>query len=126
MGLSMPPQKPDRLFAIGMMTLISGIINILWGMGLLLMIAVFGIGTFFVGCLCLPLAIYPLALGIVEVLYALKLMRNPISPTVKPAYYIAVMEIIDTLFGNIIALVVGVVSLLLYNDVAIRRFFGET
>jgi hypothetical protein len=36
------------------------------------------------------------------------------------------MQLIDALFGNVIALIVGVTALILYNDPAIRRFFGET
>ena len=126
MNLSVTPQKPDRLIAIGVMTLVSGILNIFWSMVLFLTITVLGIGTFLIGCLCLPLGIYPLVLGILEILYAVKLLRNPISPTLKPAYYLSIMEIVDTLFGNIIALIVGVATLILYNDVTIRRYFGET
>jgi hypothetical protein len=123
--MDLPFQKPDRLTAIGVMTLISGILNIFWSMGWFLGLAVLGIGTFLVGCLCLPLGLYPLALGVSEILYAMKLLRNPPPPSLRPAYFLAVMEIIDTLFGNVLALVVGVATLILYNDISVRRFFGE-
>ncbi|MGB7537500.1 MAG: hypothetical protein WBM17_03070 [Anaerolineales bacterium] len=126
MDLAVPTQKPDRLTAVAAMTLISGILNLFWSIGIFLAIAVFGVGTFLIGCICLPLGLYPLALGILEIVYAAKLLRNPVSPDLKPAYHIAVMEIIDTLFGNVMALIVGVAALIFYNDVAIRRFFGET
>ncbi len=126
MDQAVPEQKPDRLTAIAVTTLISGILNLFWSLGIFLAIAVFGVGTFLVGCVCLPLGFYPLALGILEIVYAVKLLRNPISPELKPAYHIAVMEIIDTLFGNLFALIVGVAALILYNDVAVRRYFGET
>jgi hypothetical protein len=126
MDLPVPSQKPSRITAIAVMTLVSGIINILWSAGLFLAIAAFGISTLLIGCICLPFGIFPLALGIVEILYAAKLLRNPISPTLKPAYYIAVMEIIDTLFGNVLALIVGVAALIFYNDPAVRSYFGDT
>ena len=119
-------QKPDRLTAIAVMTLISGIVNLFWSIGIFLLVAAIGAGTLLIGCVCLPLGIYPLALGMLEIVYAAKLLRNPIPPGLKPAYHIAVMEIIDMLFGNAIALIAGVAALILYNDVAVRRYFGET
>jgi hypothetical protein len=125
MDLAVPPQKPDRLTAIAVMTLVSGILNLFWSFGIFLAIAAFGVSTFLIGCICLPLGFYPLVLGILEIIYAVKLLRNPVSPELKPAYLIAVLEIIDTLFGNVIALITGVVALILYNDVAVRRYFGE-
>ncbi|MBN2085648.1 MAG: hypothetical protein JW748_10545 [Anaerolineales bacterium] len=126
MALAVPSQKPDRLIAVAVMTLVSGILNLFWSVGIFIAIAVFGVGTFLIGCICLPLGIYPLALGILEIVYAAKLLGNPASPNLKPAYHIAIMEIIDTLFGNLPALIVGVAALILYNDVAVRRYFGET
>ena len=126
MNLPNPSRKPDLATAIAVMTLVSGILNIFWSIGLFLASVAFGLSTFFIGCICLPLAVYPLGLGIIEILYASRLMRNPISPTLKPAYYIAVLEIIDTLLGNVLALVVGVLALIFYNDPAVRRYFGET
>jgi hypothetical protein len=119
-------QKPDRLTTLAVMTLVSGILNLAWSALIFIGAAVFGIGTFLIGCICLPLGVYPLLLGILEILYAAKLLRNPVPSELKPAYHIAVMEIIDALFGNVIALIVGVAALILYNDPAIRRFFGET
>jgi hypothetical protein len=126
MDLPEPLQKPDRLSTLAVMTLVSGILNLAWSALVFLGAAVFGIGTFLIGCICLPLGFYPLLLGILEIIYAAKLLRNPVASELKPAYYIAVMEIIDALFGNVISLIVGVAALILYNDPAIRRFFGET
>jgi hypothetical protein len=126
MDLPVPSQKPDRLTTLAVMTLVSGIINLFWSAVIFLGVAVFGIGTFLIGCICVPLGFYPLVLGILEILYAAKLLRNPVPSELKPAYHIAVMQLIDALFGNVIALIVGVTALILYNDPAIRRFFGET
>ncbi len=126
MDLAVPEQKPDRLTAIAVMTLISGMINLFWSIGVFLVVTAFGAGTFLIGCVCLPLGFFPLVLGIFELVYAVKLLRNPISPELKPAYHIAVMEIIDMLFGNVFALIVGVAALIMYNDLAVRRYFGET
>jgi hypothetical protein len=53
MDPAVPPQKPDRLTAIAVMTLVSGILNIFWSIGLFLAIAAIGVGTFLIGCICL-------------------------------------------------------------------------
>jgi hypothetical protein len=121
-----PPQRPDRLTAIAIMTLLSGILNLFWSLVVFLAVLLFGFGTLLLGCICLPLGLYPLGLGILEIVYAVRLLRNHVPPALKPAYHIAVMEVIDTLFGNLPALIVGVLALIFYNDPAVRRFFGET
>jgi hypothetical protein len=126
MSISVPAHKPDRLTAVGILTLIGGIFNLFWSVGLFLAIAAFGVGTFFIGCLCLPLCCYPLILGILEIRFSVELLRQPASPSLKPAYYLAVLEIINTLLGNVFSLIVGVVALIFYNDQEVRRFFGET
>ena len=89
-------------------------------------LSILGVGTFFIGCLCLPLGFFPLLLGILEIRYAAQLLRNPAAPALKPAFYLAFMEILETLLGNVISLIVGVTALILYNDVEVRRYFGET
>ena len=63
MDQAVPEQKPDRLTAIAVMTLISGIVNLFWSIGIFLLVAAFGVGTLLIGCICLPLGFYPLALG---------------------------------------------------------------
>jgi uncharacterized membrane protein (DUF2068 family) len=119
-------RKPDLVTAIAVMTLISGILNLLWSFGMFVGAVVLGLGTFFVGCICLPFGLYPLALGVAEIVYASRLLRHPPAPNVKPSYAIAVLEIIDMLAGNALALVTGVMALIFYNDPSVRRFFGET
>ena len=126
MSFENPSGRPSRLNAIAALTLASGILNLLWSAVAFLSVIILGFGTFLVGCICLPLGVYPLVLGVLEIVYALRLLRDPVSPSLRPAYYIAVMEIIDTLFGNVAALIVGVLSLILYNDRAVRHYFGDT
>ncbi|MBN1439559.1 MAG: hypothetical protein JW929_09130 [Anaerolineales bacterium] len=121
-----PLRKPARLTAIAVMTLISGLLNLFWSLPLFLVLSAFGILTFPFGCICIPLGFCPLILGSLEILYAAKLLRNPISPKVRPAYHIAVLEILGALFGNVFALIAGIASLIFYNDREVRRAFGET
>jgi hypothetical protein len=117
--------RPSRVTVIAVLTLSSGILNFIWSIGLCFAFILLGMGTFLIGCLCLPVALYPLLLGILEVVFAVKLFRRPAPPAIKPAYHIAVMEIIAALLGNIAALIVGVTALIFYNDRSVRGYFGE-
>ncbi len=119
-------RKPDLVTAIAVLTLVSGILNLFWSIGVFIGAVVLGLGTLLVGCICIPLGAYPLALGTAEIVYAARLLKHPIDPALKPSYVIAVLEIIDMLLGNVLSLVVGVLALIFYNDPAVRRYFGET
>lgn len=125
MSETLPMERPSRVTTIAGLTLASGILNFFWSAGLGFAFVLLGAGTFLIGCLCLPVALYPLLLGILEVAYAFRLLRRPPPPSMKPAYHIAVMEIIAALLGNIPALIVGVAALISYNDRAVRGYFGE-
>lgn len=113
--------KPQLIMTIAIMTLISGILNILWGLGLTAAIV---LGTFFLGIVCAPMTILPAALGIFEVIYALKLLSDPPQP-VQPSQPIAVVEIVSIITGNIISAGVGVLALILYNDPIVKNYFAR-
>jgi hypothetical protein len=113
------PQKPSLVQAIAIMTLVNGILNILWGGGAALGLTI-GIVT-----ICLvPFALLPIALGIFEIIYAVKLLANPPQP-VQPSQAIAIMEICCILFANVISLVVGILALVFYNDVTVKAYFAK-
>jgi hypothetical protein len=115
-----PSERPGLVTAIAVMTLVSGILNILWS-GILAL----GLLATLVGLLCIPLAIYPLVLGILEIIYAARLLSSH-PPAVRPARYLAIMQICDILLGNIISLLVGILSLVFYSDSAVKSYFGES
>lgn len=85
--------------------------------------ALFLAGTFF-GLLCLPLAGYTLALGILEIVYAAKLLGTP-RIGLKPAKYLSVMEVVNIVFANPLSLVVGILSLVFYSDPDVKAFFQQ-
>ncbi len=120
---SAPLRKPDQLNAVAILTLISGVLNVATffglacGLGSLLLLSV-------VGIVCLPLLVYPLVLGILEIVYAAKLLPNPPQP-VKPARYLAVMEICGILFGNIISAVIGILALVFYSDPTVQAYMDR-
>lgn len=112
-------EKPGMVTALGVLTLVSGIINILTGLGLTGGLV---LGTLGLGLLCAPVTVLPAILGVFEVLYAIKLLANPPVP-VQFSQTIAILEICCILFGNVIALVVGILALVFYSDAQVRSYF---
>ena len=114
-------QKPGMVTALTIMTLINGILNILYALGFTAAIV---LGTFGIGLLCAPLTILPAILGIFEILYAVKLFSNPPQP-VKPSQTLAVLEIVCIITGNLISMVVGILALVFYNDISVKDYFAR-
>jgi hypothetical protein len=115
------PQKPGMVQTIAILTLINGILNILWGLGLTATVV---LSTVFVGIICAPVTILPSILGIFEILYATKLISTP-PQSVKPSQTIAILEICCILVGDVMSLIVGVLALVFYNDISVRTYFAR-
>lgn len=113
--------KPGMVQALGIMTLINGILNILYGVSVTMAIV---LGTFFVGVICAPITILPVALGIFEIIYAVKLLANPPQP-VKPSQTIAILEIVAVVSGNVVSAIVGVLALVFYADANVKAYFAN-
>lgn len=141
--------KPSLVTTIAVMTLVSGIFNLLGGVSALVggvfvgiifgfmprmfsayefrdarfvgpMMLAIGVITFI---LLVVLGIYFLVLAFLELRYGIRLLANP-PGVIRPARHIAVMEIIAIVGGNIIAAVVGVLALVFYNDPAVQQYFA--
>lgn len=115
-----PYSKPGKVQAIGIITLINGILNILTSLGVALVLVLT-----LAGICCVPIFLLPIALGIYEIVYASKIISNP-PKKVAPSMPIAIMEICCILFGNIISLAVGVINLVLFNDPEVKAWFNST
>jgi hypothetical protein len=113
------PEKPTLVNIIAWTTLASGIVNLGWG----LVISATALLTI-VGICCTPLTILPAILGIFEIIYAAKLLSTP-PQVVRPATNLAVLEIVCILTGNVFTMVVGILSLIFYNDPAVKNFFAR-
>ena len=107
-------QKPGKIQTIAIVTLVSGIISILcgiiWTISLLVTIV------------CWPVGAYPITLGVLEIVYAAKLLgSNPHN--IKPANYLAIMEICEVIFINPFSLTAGILALVFYNDPEVQAYF---
>ena len=112
-------QKPTLVNVIAWTTLASGIVNIIWGLA--------ASGTALatiIGIICTPITILPTVLGVFEILYAAKLLSNP-PQAVKPSSTIAILEIVCVITGNVFSMVVGILSLVFYNDEIVRDYFSH-
>ena len=112
-------QKPGLFTAIAVMTLASGIINLFWGF-----MASASVLASIVGIVCLPITILPTILGVFEIIYAAKLLSTQPEP-VNPSQSLAVFQISTFLLGNVFSMVVGILTLIFYNDVAVREYFAQ-
>lgn len=112
-----PIVKPNNVNAIGVMTLVSGIVNIITGFGVsfTLVLSIFSL-------VCVPFTLLPAVLGVFEVLYGLKLMANPPRPA-QPGKAIAILEIATFLYLNIISGVIGILALTMYTDPEVQEYF---
>ena len=113
------PQKPGMVTAIAILTLISGILNIIAGL-----IIGGGLAATIVLICIAPFGALPIVLGVFEILYAVKLLSNPPQP-VRPNQTIAILEIACFLLGNLISGTIGVLALVFYNDADVKAYFGS-
>lgn len=113
-----PPPKPGKVQAIAIMCLVDGILNVLLGLGLGGGLLV-GVAT---AC-CAPIGAYPIVLGILEIIYAAKLLPDVPRRDVRPAQYLAVMQIVNIVAGGVISLVVGILSLVFYGETEVRAWY---
>jgi hypothetical protein len=116
------PEKPGMLTAIAIMTLINGILNIIFGFTFTTSIV---LGTLGIGLLCAPITITPVVLGIFEILYAVKLLPNPIQPGAKLSQAIPILEICCILTGNVVSLTIGILAVVFANDQSVRSYFAS-
>ena len=109
-----PLAKPGQLQTLGILTLIDGILNVLWGTGLTIIL----LGTI----VCWPLGIYALVLGILEIITATKLMADPVTAD-KPPTWLSIMQIVNVPSGNLLSIITGILGLVFYNDVQVKNYF---
>jgi hypothetical protein len=112
-------ESPGLVKTIAVMTLINGILNIFWGL-----IAAVSVAASVILICLVPLAILPTILGIFEIIYAAKLLTDPPRP-VQPSTTIAILEILCILTFNVFSMIVGILSLVFYNDPQVKEYFAR-
>jgi hypothetical protein len=119
-----PPAVPGKVQAIAIITLVSGILNILYGIGFTLLGGTsFVVATIGIGLLCIPYFLLPIALGIFEVIYGARLMGNPARKF--NVQTIAILEIVAIITGAVPSAVAGILNLVFYSDPPIKNYIDS-
>ncbi len=107
-----PQPRPQKVQIIGILTVISGALNISLGLGLMI-----GLAFSVILLCCAPIGALPLALGVYEVIYGIRLIGSGQEPVSRQTMQtIAVLEIITLLISNLPSAVIGIVDLVLLSD----------
>jgi hypothetical protein len=115
-------QKPQKVQAIAIYSLVLGIMHALAALGILAYGLIAGLVTFGIGCLFLVLFPLPAAAAVLEIVYATKLLPDPIKPT-QMGKTVAYVEIACVLACFPLAVAAGIVSLVFYGDPEVKAYF---
>ena len=107
-------EKPGKVQAIAIMTLVGGIMATLLGVGLTL-------GGFPVCCLW-PGTYFSLVMGIMAIVKGAELLGENAHRS-KPPTAVAVMQIINVINGDFVNLTLGILTLVFLSEPEVKRFF---
>jgi hypothetical protein len=110
-NVTLPRGKPGKLTAVAAVTLGAGVLNCLYGL-----VWIFGCWTI----VCTPFCI---TLGIFEILYAVKLLAEPVKVR-ELSRTMAVLEIVAIILLNPVSLTAGILSLVFANDPEVKAYLA--
>lgn len=113
-------EKPGSIQTVAILTLISGIVNVLWGLGITAAVV---LGTLLFGIICAPLTLLPAILGIFEIIYASQLLANPPN-TRQPSQVLAIFQIVGILSANVVSFITGILALVVYSNPETKEYFA--
>jgi len=109
--------KPGNIQLIAVIYLVDGLLNLTWGVSI-----IFGLFSSLIGLICFPIGFYPMSLGLIEIVYGLKLLGDPVRLRKAP-WALSVLQL-TTL--EPIGMFLGVITLLLYNSRVVKDYFVFT
>jgi hypothetical protein len=113
-----PQSKPQKVQFIGILMLISGAVNISIGLGFAL-----GMALSVILLCCAPLGALPLALGVFEVVYGIRLIGTGQEPVTRQTLQtIAILELLTILASNLVSFIIGIVNLVLLDDAEVTGY----
>ena len=117
-----PQQKPGKLQAIAIMTLVGGILATIIGLAWIVYCLLLGIFTLGISCLGLPIAIYELVAGILCIIQGSKLIGKNPDPYYAKTKTTAIMQIVCVICCDWINLTLGIINLVFLNDEEIKAY----
>ncbi|TAK13930.1 MAG: hypothetical protein EPO32_03590 [Anaerolineae bacterium] len=114
-------EKPQQIKTVGTLMLISGIWNVLYGLGATFVVVVGSLGL---GLLCAPITILPSILGVFEIINASKLMGGD-DLSFSTVQTLSILEITTLLFGNVLSAIFGIIGLVFYNSPEVKAYYAK-
>lgn len=113
--MSARPQQLGKVVAMGIIFVVSGAINILLALYLVLNVMLIGLATMGIGCLLIVWPVLPIVTAVFEIMHGIQLLGNPPKRRDIPIVT-AILELICILACNPMALVAGILALVFRND----------
>ena len=117
-----PQQKPGKLQAMAIMTLVGGILATLVGLGWMVYCLLLGIFTLGISCIGLPFAIYELIAEILCIIQGSKLLGNNPDPYYAKTKTTAIMQIVCIICCDGVNLTLGIINLVFLNDEEVKAY----
>jgi predicted Zn finger-like uncharacterized protein len=117
-------EKPGKVQAIAIMTLVGGIMATLASVGLLMYFGLVGIASMGFGLVCClwPGPYYGLVVGIMGIVKGSQLLGEN-AHRCEPPTTVAVMQIINVINGDFVNLTLGILTLVFLSEPEVKRFF---
>ena len=117
-------EKPGKVQAIAIMTLVGGIMATLVSVGILGYFGLVGVASMGVGLVCClwPGPYYGLVVGIMAIVKGSQLLGENAHRSAPPTT-IAVMQIINVINGDFVNLTMGILTLVFLSEPEVKRFF---
>ena len=117
-----PQQKPGKLQAIAIMTLVGVILATIIGLAWIVYCLLLGIFTLGISCIGLPIAIYELVAGILCIIQGSKLLGQNPYPYYAKTKTTAIMQIVCVICCDWINLTLGIINLVFLNDPEVKAY----
>jgi len=114
------PSRPGKFQAIAVMTLVGGIVSLLWT----LLVAWVGLSSLFFVCCFIPSGLYSFIVDILITVQGARLLGENAGPHLPRTTSAATMMIVCILAFNPICLALGIINHWLLNDAAVREYLA--
>jgi hypothetical protein len=112
---------PQKVQIVGILMIVSAAFNIIIGLGFIV-----GFALSIILICCAPIGLLPLALGVFEVIYGIRLIGSGQEPVQRQTLQtIAILEIASILVSNVGSFIAGVVNLLLLSDPEVMAYYSK-
>ena len=112
------PERPGKFQAVAVMTLMGGIVSLLWT----LLVAWAGLTSLIFVCCFIPSGLYSFIAGILITVQGARLLGQNAGPFLPRTASAATLLIVCILALNPICLVLGIINHWLLNDPAVREY----